>query len=110
MILDEQVNPFKRIWCLYEVKRITDLQQDFELICSMGHVSGILECALDTPGKRKEALEYVLKIEDALAEVSAFNAGASSDDDKFAIWHRISDPRFRNVPLSTLRSKKVLSS
>lgn len=28
MIVDETVSPFSRIWCLFEVKRLTDLQKD----------------------------------------------------------------------------------
>ena len=28
MIVDEMVSPFSRIWCLFEVKRLTDLQKD----------------------------------------------------------------------------------
>ena len=27
MILDEKVQPFTRIWCLFEVKRLTDLNK-----------------------------------------------------------------------------------
>ena len=28
MILDEAVRPFERIWCLFEVKRLTELQKE----------------------------------------------------------------------------------
>ena len=33
MVLDEEIRPFSRLWCLFEISRLKDLQQPFELIC-----------------------------------------------------------------------------
>ena len=34
MILDEEIRPFSRVWCLFEISRLKDLDRPFELICS----------------------------------------------------------------------------
>merc|ERR1740138_791374 len=52
MVLDEHVNPFRRIWCLYEVKRLTDLGKEFELLCGLVPVGRLLEAMAATPGRR----------------------------------------------------------
>eukprot|EP00929_Paragymnodinium_shiwhaense_P080200 TRINITY_DN41811_c0_g1_i1.p1 TRINITY_DN41811_c0_g1~~TRINITY_DN41811_c0_g1_i1.p1 ORF type:complete len:975 (-),score=211.27 TRINITY_DN41811_c0_g1_i1:563-3487(-) len=102
MILDEAVKPFERIWCLYEVSRLTALQKEFHLINSTGLVGGCLDsgCPLT---RRKESYESARQIDAALEKVSAFKAMASNEDDKYAIWHRIADPRLRNRPLHILK-------
>ncbi|CAE8647194.1 unnamed protein product [Polarella glacialis] len=54
MILDNNVHPFRRIWCLYEVKRLTDLNKDFQLICSLGPVGSLLEASTGrAPAKQR---------------------------------------------------------
>lgn len=108
MILDESIHPFKRIWCLFEVYRLTMLRRQFRLVCSMGPIATLLN---EVTGEQKqEAIEYVKKIEEALSTVSAFGADASSVDDKYAIWHRIADPRVQQLPLSKLISANMFGA
>uniref|UniRef100_A0A7S4QAK6 Uncharacterized protein n=1 Tax=Alexandrium monilatum TaxID=311494 RepID=A0A7S4QAK6_9DINO len=111
MVLDEHVHPFSRIWCLYEVSRLTSLGKDFEIVCSLGPVADLLKGggAGQSAARRQLARETVERIEQALEQVSAFGAQASSDDDRYAIWHRIADPRWRRKPLKFLRKTGVFS-
>lgn len=102
MILDEQVNPFQRIWCLFEVKRLTDLRKPFELICSFGPVHELLNGSNET--SEEEASDCVEGIGAALEKVCAFDAKASSEADKLAIWHRVADPALRRMPLETAKT------
>eukprot|EP00927_Polykrikos_kofoidii_P028103 TRINITY_DN24597_c0_g1_i1.p1 TRINITY_DN24597_c0_g1~~TRINITY_DN24597_c0_g1_i1.p1 ORF type:complete len:1111 (-),score=211.21 TRINITY_DN24597_c0_g1_i1:233-3565(-) len=106
MILDEAVQPFQRIWCLYEVSRLRALKKDLKLLCSLGPVGGMLEDSHGDPKIREEALKSALQIEKALSKVAAFSASASNENDKYAIWHRIADPRLRNKPLHQLVKDK----
>ncbi|CAE8616445.1 unnamed protein product [Polarella glacialis] len=39
MVVDEDVHPFKRLWCLYEVERVHDLGLAFELIDEGGPIA-----------------------------------------------------------------------
>ena len=39
LVLDEQINPFKRIWCLFEVFRLHVLQKPLTLVCEEGSLS-----------------------------------------------------------------------
>eukprot|EP00444_Apocalathium_aciculiferum_P040542 CAMPEP_0183528058 /NCGR_PEP_ID=MMETSP0371-20130417/22465_1 /TAXON_ID=268820 /ORGANISM="Peridinium aciculiferum, Strain PAER-2" /LENGTH=468 /DNA_ID=CAMNT_0025727621 /DNA_START=39 /DNA_END=1441 /DNA_ORIENTATION=+ len=105
MILDEQVNPFSRIWCLFEVKRLTDLKKEFELICSFGSVASLLDGSTRSSQDMTEVTACVQQIGDALEKVSAHAAKASSEADKLAIWHRVADPAFRRMPLERARLK-----
>lgn len=97
MVLDEHINPFKRIWCLFEVSRLKELNQPFELICDLGSLS------------RPESLEHSLRADPAAAErilqatcealwtVSAVNAKASMKKDKVQIWQEIANEGSRKV-------------
>lgn len=109
MILDHKVMPFTRIWCLFEVKRLTDLGKEFELVCSLGQVGCLLEETAGNTSKRQAALDYVLRIEHALEQVSAFHATASNDNDKYSIWKRVVDPPYRTKPIHVLRRANFLT-
>eukprot|EP00913_Durusdinium_trenchii_P011270 g10583.t1 len=52
MILDEKVQPFTRIWCLFEVKRLTDLNKDFHLISAKGAMGANLAAEMDLEQRR----------------------------------------------------------
>jgi len=115
MVVDERVDPFRRIWCLYEVYRITSMKKTFELVSSLGPVGYLLDkgrSSLDPHNYREasrvRALEaQCMNMERALETATAFGAAASSEDDKYAIWHRIVDPRFRRVSLEHLRQNSL---
>eukprot|EP00930_Biecheleria_cincta_P098083 TRINITY_DN89773_c0_g1_i1.p1 TRINITY_DN89773_c0_g1~~TRINITY_DN89773_c0_g1_i1.p1 ORF type:complete len:386 (+),score=70.38 TRINITY_DN89773_c0_g1_i1:99-1256(+) len=51
MILDETVRPFQRIWCLYEVLRISSSKKQFHLLCHLGPVNKLLDIQVDDPLK-----------------------------------------------------------
>ena len=97
MVLDEHINPFKRIWCLFEVSRLKELNQPFELICDLGSLSRpeSLEASLKA---NPAAVERILKATcEALWTVSAINAKASVKKDKVNIWQEIANPGSRKV-------------
>ncbi|CAE8597730.1 unnamed protein product [Polarella glacialis] len=95
MILDERVEPFRRIWCLYEVQRLTTLGRPLELICSEGPVRSLADQATTNEG-RIAAVQYLTDIGTGLSELSAASAASSSKGDKLAIWKRIAEPWARN--------------
>eukprot|EP00435_Cladocopium_sp_Y103_P072412 s207_g40.t1 len=92
MILDEQINPFKRIWCLFEVHRLGELHKPFELICEVG--------SLSQPGARSSdeaTLDQTMKATcRALWKMSASEAEASMQKDKHQIWREIMNPKFQS--------------
>eukprot|EP00438_Fugacium_kawagutii_P032404 Skav234907 [mRNA] locus=scaffold840:800366:802544:+ [translate_table: standard] len=77
MVLDEDIRPFNRAWCLFEISRLKELQAPFELISSEGSLS---KPANDRAAKMLEAAC------EALWSVSVVNAQSSVDADKFEIW------------------------
>ena len=84
MVLDEDSQPFKRIWCLFEVYRLKDLQKPLELISHLGSMSN--------PHAQVAALGPMLKATcEALWQVKALNAEASSQKDKDRILKAIAD-------------------
>ncbi|CAE7233942.1 mask, partial [Symbiodinium sp. CCMP2456] len=90
MVLDEEINPFKRIWCLFEISRLKDLNRPFELICHLGSLSR--PESLAASGADPAALEAMLEATDsALHQVSAAKAQASVDEDRIRIWEEIAD-------------------
>ena len=91
MVLDEDVKPFSRIWCLFEMSRLKELQRPFELICSEG--------SLSTPEiNGKQAISRMLEVTcEALWRVSIVNAESSVDADKFQIWAEAADKSFRGM-------------
>lgn len=97
MVLDEDINPFKRIWCLFEVSRLKELDQPFELICEMGSLSRpeSLEGAFKAnPDAMKRILQATVE---SLWTVSAIKAQASVIKDKVHIWQEIANPGSRKV-------------
>lgn len=108
MVVDEDVSPFSRIWCLFEVKRLTDLKKDFHLISSCGAMGSNLQMVAEDE-KRQALLDFTRRVADALSQVSAFKARSSSEEDKFAIWHRVADPHMRRMPLAIARERKLFN-
>jgi len=68
MVLDEGVEPFRRIWCLYEVQRAWELGKNLQLIT-------------DRPEGSAEELEvsgqFALTVAEELQSLSAFDARSS---------------------------------
>ena len=96
MVLDEEINPFNRLWCLFEISRLKDLKQPFELICDMGSLSK--PESLSAGQADPAAVESMLQATcEALWEVSAANAQASVNVDMLCIWEEIADPGQREV-------------
>eukprot|EP00434_Breviolum_minutum_P033718 symbB.v1.2.029837.t1/scaffold3307.1/size59352/4 len=92
MVLDEEINPFKRIWCLFEISRLKELNQPFELICEMGSLSKPENL------EQTDAMEGLLQATcEALWTVSAFNAKASVEEDRIRIWAEIADQGSRKL-------------
>ena len=90
MVLDEQINPFKRIWCLFEISRLKVLQRPFELICSEGSLS-----QPETHQHRAASTEMLQATCEALWSVSAAKAQSSVASDKYQIWAEVADTRFK---------------
>ncbi|CAJ1413994.1 unnamed protein product [Effrenium voratum] len=108
MVLDESVAPFSRIWCLFEVKRLTDLKKDFHLISAQGAMgSNLVDME---PAQRQTLVAFTSRVASALECVSAFQAKSSSEDDKFAIWHRVADPQLQKVPLAVARERSLFNA
>ena len=96
MILDEEINPFKRIWCLFEISRLKELNQPFELICEMGSLSKPESLAVQQADPA--AVERLLQATcEALWKVSALEAKASVKEDQFRIWLEIANPCERKM-------------
>lgn len=108
MIVDEMVAPFSRIWCLFEVKRLTDLQKDFHLISAKGAMGSNL--AETDSEQRSVLMRFTQKVATGLESVAAFQAKSSSEDDKYAIWHRVADPQLRKVPLQIARERGLFTA
>jgi len=92
MVLDEEISPFKRIWCLFEISRLKDLNQPFELICEMGSLSKPENL------EQTDAVEGLLQATcEALWTVSAFNAKASVEEDRIRILTAIANRGSRKL-------------
>jgi len=91
MVVDEGMEPFQRIWCLFEVNQIAAMKKDLELINDEGPLSEQLVKAESESG---QSLQRAVQ---SLWEVSAVHAKSSKDADKHRIWHAIS-PDFRKCP------------
>ena len=96
MVLDEEINPFKRIWCLFEISRLKELNQPFELICEMGSLSKPESLAVQQTDPTAAARLLQATCE-ALWQVSAFEAKASVEEDQIRIWGEIANPGFRKL-------------
>ena len=106
MVLDEEINPFKRIWCLFEISRLKALNQPFELICEMGSLSKPESLAVQQadPTAAGRLLQNTCE---ALWQVSALKAKASVKEDQFRIWEEIANPGFRKL-LKNIGKGKVI--
>ena len=91
MVLDEKVKQFSRIWCLFEVSRLKDLQRPFELICSEGSLSHPENGGHQVSTKMLEATCR------ALWNMSAAKAESSVAKDKYQIWAETADESFRGA-------------
>ena len=96
MVLDEEINPFKRIWCLFEISRLKELNQPFELICEMGSLSKPESLAVQQtdPTAATRLLQATCE---ALWQVSAWKAKASVKEDQIRIWEEIANPCYRKL-------------
>ena len=94
MVLDEEINPFKRIWCLFEISRLKELKKPFELICEMGSLSKPETLAQEADSAVEDLLRGTCE---ALWEVSAAKAKASVKEDQIRIWEEIADPGKRKL-------------
>ena len=83
LVLDEQVNPFKRIWCLFEVSRLQALNKSLEVICDTGSLSK------SSNGCSSASREMLLRTCTELWKVSARRASCSVKDDKYRIFEEI---------------------
>eukprot|EP00435_Cladocopium_sp_Y103_P030084 s165_g7.t1 len=90
MVLDEEIRPFSRIWCLFEISRLKDLQQPFELICSEGSLS-----QPERFGNQAVSTEMLKATCEALWNVSAAKAQSSVESDQHQIWAEIADQHTR---------------
>ena len=92
MVLDEEVKPFSRIWCLFEASRLKDLQRPFELICSEGSLS-----QPENGGHKAVSAKMLETTCQALWNVSTANAQSSVATDKYQIWGETADEAIRSV-------------
>ena len=91
MVLDEEVKPFSRIWCLFEVSRLKDLQRPFELICREGSLSQPENAGHQVSTKMLEATCR------ALWNMSASKAESSVAKDKYQIWSETANESSRRA-------------
>jgi len=84
MVVDRELMPFRRIWCLYEVSRATELGKPFRMLTEHMNADG------DCIGTKLNMDPCVLAKK--LHEVQALNARASKEADRFAILFRIMNP------------------
>ena len=96
MVLDEEINPFKRIWCLFEISRLKALNQPFELICEMGSLSRPESLAVQQtdPTASERLLQNTCE---ALWQVSVWKAKASVKEDQIRILEEIANPCYRKL-------------
>ena len=92
MVLDEEVKPFSRIWCLFEASRLKDLHRPFELICSEGSLS-----QPENGGRKAVSTKMLESTCQALWNVSAAKAESSVAKDKYQIWGETANESFRGA-------------
>ena len=92
MVLDEEVKPFSRIWCLFEASRLKDLQRPFELICSEGSLS-----QPENGGHKAVSTKMLQDTCQALWNVSTAKAESSVAKDKYQIWGETANESFRSI-------------
>eukprot|EP00435_Cladocopium_sp_Y103_P061993 s97_g23.t1 len=86
------INPFKRIWCLFEIYRLKHLKKPFELICSEGSLSQPETC--QNRAASTEMLQATFK---ALWSVSAAKAQSSVAADKYQIWAEVANTNAKGM-------------
>eukprot|EP00927_Polykrikos_kofoidii_P028408 TRINITY_DN24817_c0_g1_i1.p1 TRINITY_DN24817_c0_g1~~TRINITY_DN24817_c0_g1_i1.p1 ORF type:complete len:702 (-),score=86.59 TRINITY_DN24817_c0_g1_i1:141-2093(-) len=86
MIIDLEVEPLKRIWCLYELARADELGKAFVLVDDVGARGSCRKSCL----YEKDTAELA----DKLSNLSAFDASSSRTNDKLMIWFKIMDAWF----------------
>ena len=91
MILDQDIKPFSRIWCLFEISRLKDLRRPFELICSEGSLSQ------PATGSQAVSIKMLRATCEALWKVGAAKAESSVAADKYQIWFETVDKHMRAV-------------
>lgn len=101
LVISDRVEPFKRLWCLFEVERLTELSVPFEIVCDKGALSALARES-QSDAHRQEILDMVQRIGDTLASISAFDATASRPEDQCAIRRQIVNSAFRQLPADTL--------
>ncbi|CAE8635580.1 unnamed protein product, partial [Polarella glacialis] len=94
MVVGEDLGPFFRIWCIFEVHRLKELKKAFELICDSGPISSMYTDASDTESK-DAAARFLKTVGQKLLEVSAVTAQSSSETDKQAILSEVINPEFK---------------
>ena len=92
MVLDEEVKPFSRIWCLFEASRLKDLQRPFELICSEGSLS-----QPENGGHKAVSTKMLEATCQALWNVSTAKAQSSIAADKYQIWSETANESIRGA-------------
>lgn len=107
MVVDQQLAPFKRIWCLFEVHRVLGSKKSLELICADGPLSTLVEDSPAGTDKQEHALSFIRGAGKSLQVMSAHRAEASNNMDKLLIWKMIIDGFARNVPLETLQRRRM---
>eukprot|EP00930_Biecheleria_cincta_P031993 TRINITY_DN221_c0_g1_i1.p1 TRINITY_DN221_c0_g1~~TRINITY_DN221_c0_g1_i1.p1 ORF type:complete len:1091 (+),score=195.25 TRINITY_DN221_c0_g1_i1:141-3413(+) len=106
LVISDRVEPFKRLWCLFEVERLSQFGVPFKLVCDKGALVS-LAGESETGVQRRETLEMVQRISDTLASISAFDATACRLEDQRAIRRQIVNSAFRQLPADTL--EKIIS-
>lgn len=88
MVLDAEVRPFSRLWCLFEVHQLKQLGRPLDLVCDDGPLTSAPQAVLRSVG-------------DAVAQVRAEGASASCEADQVAITARIMDSTCRHLHRAT---------
>jgi len=83
MVLDAEVLPLQRLWCLFELKRVCVLGKPLELVTEHGVISDI-----DCSGAMVVELTNIQK---ELQNISAFRADTSSEEDRMNILFHIAN-------------------
>ena len=92
MVLDEEVKPFSRIWCLFEASRLKQLHRPFELICSEGSLS-----QPENGGHKAVSTKMLETTCQALWNVSTAKAESSVAKDKYQIWQETANESIRGM-------------
>lgn len=93
MILDQKVEPFRRLWCLYEAQRAWELRRPLQLL-------------LDGTDGGSAGPSLALLVAEELHKLSAFDASASVAGDKIKIWHQVMNPSVqRAFPMAKFKAQ-----